>query len=108
MARFLMILFLTVSFFGCRGASREDLPRLRRELHDRDSRVRNQAALAIASLGGEGKDAVPELIRLLNDENGGVRTAAAFALHSIDDPSGVAAVERYKREHPLGAVSTSH
>lgn len=73
----------------------EEIKRLR----STDSKVRNQAALAIAGYGENGAKAVPALIQVLrNDPSRGIRTSAAFALRKIGTKEAVAALDGYSEE----------
>lgn len=70
---------------ACRDHAR-DLPLLIKQLSDKESTIRNKAALELGAIGKKAEPAVPALIRLLKDPNGGVQTSAAYALRQIDSP----------------------
>jgi HEAT repeat protein len=91
------IFALLVCLLMACGPSKEDLPRLIKELHSSESGVRNKAALSLARLGEEAKPALPDLINLLGDDNGGVRSSAAYALREIDTPEARKALDNYKK-----------
>lgn len=88
----LLLLFGT----GC-GPSKEDLPKLIQQLRDKDSSVRNKAALDLAGMGPDAEKATTVLIGRLRDDNGGVRSSAAFALRSIGTKRATAALDAYQK-----------
>jgi len=85
-------------FASCKSVSKEELPQLIRDLKSSESTVRNQAAMKLAGLEGDGAEAVPALIAALYDPNGGVRSSAAFALRKIGTPAANKALDDYKKK----------
>ena len=69
---------------GCGKPAEERVPELIELLSNRESAVRNRAALELGGYGKKAKSAVPALILLLDDPNGGVQTSAAYALRQIN------------------------
>jgi len=93
----LRILLLTlILLFACKARSNEELGVLIKNLSSPDGKVRNSAALEIASYGKDGAPAVPALIKLLtSDKSRGIRTSAAYALRSIGTEDAVKALDSY-------------
>ena len=100
--RFLLTLFLILTFCGflaCRPQSPERLKELIHELESSDGKVRNAAALEIANYGESGKPAVPPLIHVLqHDQSRGIRTSAALALRKIGTKEAINALDNYKKD----------
>ena len=74
------------------------MPRLSKQLSDKDAHKRNEAALALAAYGKAAEPATSALIRALWDDNMGVRSAAALALDKIGSAQAKKAIEDYKKE----------
>ncbi|HMO16655.1 MAG TPA: HEAT repeat domain-containing protein [Oligoflexia bacterium] len=95
----LIFFLISLSFFqsSCSEDSSVTVTRLNKDLSSRESKIKNKAALKLASYGLKAEPAVPSLIKLLSDENGGVRTSAAYALRSIGTKKAITALEKYEK-----------
>jgi len=91
------IWILLFAVLAC-GPGKDELPGLIKKLSDNDDKIRNRAALDIASMGSDGEPAVPALIYLLRDRNRGIRSSAAFALRKIGTPDATAALDSYVKD----------
>ncbi len=91
----LFVLLMLISPVSCGEKAETAVPKLERQLQNKETSVRNQAALKLASYGAAAQPAVPALTRLLKDPNGGVRSSAAYALRAIGTPEAEKALESY-------------
>ena len=91
----IVALGIALAGISCREAADTAIPKLEQQLQDKDTHVRNRAALKLAGYGPDAKHSVPGLIRLLQDENYGVRSSAAFALREIGTPEAQKALDNY-------------
>ena len=89
---FASAVFICSTFTAC--CDTENLPKNIQALNSPSPKVRNQAALDLASCGESASKAVPRLGRLLYDENVGVQSSAAYALRKIDTDEAREILER--------------
>jgi HEAT repeat protein len=86
-----MIRLLTgaLAFFcfvgGAVPQTKDDVPKLIKELKDKDEIVRLKAAKALGKLGADAKDAIPALTEALKDSDEDVRSVAKQALAKIKE-----------------------
>ena len=88
MRKLLFLCLLTSVLAAC--CKQEQIPSNIRLLSSNDAKLRNKAALDLASCGADANSAVPILGRLLYDVNVGVQSSAAYALRRIDSPEAQA------------------
>lgn len=71
------------------GLGKDAVPYLIVALGDRSSKVRRDAALALAQIGKDAKAAVPQLYKALKDDDANVRFGAVQALLKVTDESDI-------------------
>ncbi|MDZ4787305.1 MAG: HEAT repeat domain-containing protein [bacterium] len=92
--RKMLLMYLCLFIISC-ADSKDEIPRLLKELNSSDAKIRNDAALGLASWGApHSNQAVPRLIELMYDQNIGVQSAAAYALRRIDTPEARIALKK--------------
>ena len=88
---------LPLFVFGCLESAETGVPKLVEQLADKESKVRNRAALKLGDYGEDAAPAVVALSRLLGDPNSGVRTSAAYSLRRIGTPEATKALDDYRK-----------
>lgn len=83
-ARIPLTILILLMLAGC--CDQTKIPELIGRLNSSNTRVRNQAALDLASCGSKASKAVPRLAELLYDDSVGVQSSASYALRKIDTP----------------------